>query len=359
MMTSDALGPSVWAASDGRAGNRAQALAVARALGEMTRWVKIAHINGKGHRAEPIDLKINGIQPMLPSRMWWSPLSTLPKSQKQIFQPPWPTVWIAAGRRTSAFSRHIRKASDGETLTVHIMKPDLELSAFDLVAAPEHDKLEGENVISTLGSASYFAPEAIEDAELAFGDMAEERGFKVAVNLGGDSKTHKMTEAVAQKLERQLDNLATQGARLRITCSRRTPTHARVRFRNFSERVGAKFWEGPADGQNPYLANLLMSDAAIVTEDSTNMLSEAAYFGLPLHIVRMEGEHRKFDSFYKSLIDHGIARWFEGEIFSWTYQPLREIDKIADAIVKKLIERHPPPEFATAHGARLGDRDRR
>ena len=78
MKTSGALGPSVWVASDGRAGNAAQVLAIARALGEMYRWVKIAHINGEGHRSAPIELTPKGLQPLLPSSMWWSPLGALP-----------------------------------------------------------------------------------------------------------------------------------------------------------------------------------------------------------------------------------------------------------------------------------------
>lgn len=359
MPKSDALGPSVWVASDGRAGNEAQALALARALGEMSRWVKIAHINGKGHRAQPVRLTMRGLQPALPSRFWWSPLSALPKDQKDIFQPPWPTLWIGAGRKTGPFSKHVKSASGGQTFTVHIMNPQMELSDFDLVVTPAHDGISGPNVLTTLGSPAYFAPEAIEDTELAFADMAEERGFKVAVVLGGDSKSHKMTEAAAARLESDLEKAATAGARLRITCSRRTPTHARVRFRAFADRVGARFWESVADGPNPYLAFLLMSDAAIVTEDSANMLSEAAYFGLPIHIARLEGKHSKFDRLHTDLIDRGIAKWFDGEISAWSYEPLREIDRVADEIVRQLITRYPAPDFNRPEGARLGDQDRR
>ncbi len=359
MAKTDALGPSVWVASDGRAGNAAQALAIARALGEMSRWVKIAHIQGKAHRSSPVELKPRGLQPLLPSRLWWSPLSALPKAQKDLFQAPWPTVWIGAGRKTGPYSKLIREMSNKETFAVHIMNPQLPLSDFDLVVAPEHDGLSGDNVMTILGSPAYFSPEVIEDTELAFADMAEERGFKVAVVLGGDSKAHKMTEASAATLEAHLQQVATAGGKLRIVCSRRTPTHARIRFRAFSERVGARFWESPADGPNPYLANLLMSDAAIVTEDSTNMLSEAAYFGLPVHIARLEGSHPKFSRFHKSLIDRGIARWFEGEVSAWTYQPLREIDRVADRITTKLIERFAQPDFNLPSGARMGDKDRR
>lgn len=359
MRKSDALGPSVWVASDGRAGNAAQVLAIARALGEMSRWVNIAHINGKGHRAKPIELTPKGLQPLLPSTLWWSPMSALPKEQRDVIQEPWPTLFVGAGRKIAPYTRHVRRASGGSTLCVHIMNPQLPLSDFDLVVAPEHDQLVGENVLQIVGSPSYFPPEAIEDTELAFADLAEERGFKVAVILGGDSKSHKMTEASCEKLEKQLRDIAANGARLRIVCSRRTPTHARVRFRAFAEQTGSRFWESPADGQNPYLAFLLLSDAAIVTEDSTNMLSEVAYFGLPLHIAKLEGHNEKFSRFHKALVERGIARWFDGKVEHWHYEPLREIDRVADAIMTKLIEKFPQPTFEAPKEARQGDPDRR
>ena len=360
MKTSDALGPSVWVASDGRAGHAAQTLAIARALGEMSRWVNIAHVNGKGHRASAIELTPRGLQPLLPSRFWWSPLSALPADQRAIFTPPWPTLWIGAGRRVAPYSSHVRKASGGDTLSVHVMNPQMPLSDFDLVVIPEHDGITGDNVIQTLGAPSYFAPETIEDTELAFGDLTEDRGFKVAVILGGDSKSHSMTEEACARLETQLTSVTSNGnTRLRIVCSRRTPTHARVRFRAFAERAGARFWESPADGPNPYLAYLLLSDAAIVTEDSTNMLSEAAYFGLPIHIARLEGTSDKFSKFHQALIDRGIARWFDGTVDHWSYTPLREVDRVADAIMKKLIERFPQPSFERPREARQGDQDRR
>ena len=325
----------------------------------MNRWVQIGHINGEAHKAKPIELTPKGLQPLLPSRMWWSPLSCLPKDQKEIFQPPWPTLWLAAGRKTAPYSRYIKSASGGDTLTVHIMNPQMPLDDFDLVVIPEHDGIEGDNVMQLVGSPTYFAPDTIEDAELAFGDLMDERGFKVVVILGGDSKTHKMTEAVCKDLEAQLTQISADGAKLRIVCSRRTPTHARVRFRAFSERVGARFWESTADGANPYLAYLMMSDAAIVTEDSSNMLSDAAYFGLPIHIAKLEGHSGKFTKLHNALVERGMAKWFDGEVSRWKYTPLREIDRVADEIVRRLKERYPPPAYERPTGSRLGDFDRR
>jgi mitochondrial fission protein ELM1 len=46
-----------------------------------------------------------------------------------------------------------------------------------------------------------------------------------------------------------------------------------------------------------------------------------------------KGGPTKFDKLHESLIAHGAARWFDGTLETWTYAPLREADRVADAIV--------------------------
>lgn len=347
MAESGALGPSVWAVSDGRAGNAAQVRAVVRALGDMRRWMKIAHIPGKAHRGEPLVLTPRIPWTWLPADRWPSPLLSLPQDQRALLTPPWPDVWIAAGRRSAALTRAVRELSGGDTLTVQILDPHVPPDNFDLLVTPAHDGVTGSNVIQTIGSPSYFAPDLIEEAGQAFADLADERGKSAIVILGGNSRAHTFTTAAAERLESQLRVLAGLGWRLRITTSRRTPVPVVASFRAMADEVGARFWASPEDGPNPYLAWLVFSDVAIVTEDSANMLSDAAWHGLPVHIARLEGRSAKFDRFHQSLIDHGAARWFGGTLETWSYPPLREADRVADVIVERLLERHPQPDLAS------------
>lgn len=342
---SGALGPSVWAVSDGRAGNAAQVRAIAQALSETGRWMRIAHISGAGHRGAPIDL-----HPRAPWR-WLSPaglsqpVMALPKTERTVFEGPLPTVWVGAGSRTAPYTACARSLSKGSTLTVHVLDPRTRSRDFDLLVTPEHDLSEGENIIQTMGSPAYFAADDIEAAGLAFADLADERARSAVVVLGGDSRTHTFDKSATARLDVQLRAVIAAGWRLRITCSRRTPVPARAHFRALADEVGAKFWEGEADGPNPYLAWLLFSDAAIVTEDSTNMLSDAAYFGLPVHMARLTGRSAKFDRLHQSFIERGIARWLHGGLETWSYEPLREADKVADRIVEELLKRHPQPDM--------------
>lgn len=339
------LGPSIWAVSDGRAGNAAQVRAVISALSETRRWLQIGHIVGSGHRAEPMTLTPRAPWTWLPGANWPVARMALPAEQRKDLVSPWPTLWIAAGRRSAAYSAALRQWSGQRSLTVQILDPKVDPAKFDLVVVPEHDALQGPNVIRTIGSPTHFSEDAIEDAGQAFADLADEQGKSAVVILGGDSKAHKFTRAAAGTLIQQLEDLAREGWRLRITCSRRTPVSVVSRMRQMADRVGARFWATEQDGPNPYLAWLLYSDVAVVTEDSANMLSDAAWHGLPVHIARLSGQAPKFDRLHQSLIDRGCARWFEGILDRWDYPPLREAGRVADAIIEKLLERHPQPQM--------------
>ncbi|MEO1100697.1 MAG: mitochondrial fission ELM1 family protein [Pseudomonadota bacterium] len=342
------FGPSIWAVSDGRAGNAAQVRSIVNALTETQRWMRIAHINGEGHRTDPLDLHPRPPLVWLPSSAWVWPKLALPADERQALSAPWPTVMIAAGRRSAPYTAKVREWSAGQTTCIQILDPRMSPDAFDLLVTPAHDEVTGDNVIRTAGSPSYFSSDAIEEAGLAFADLADERGKSCIVILGGDSRTHKFTPAAAERIVAKLRQLAGEGWRLRITTSRRTPADAIALIKGVADQVGARIWTGPEDGPNPYLAWLIFSDAAIVTEDSANMLSDAAYHGLPVHMARLSGKSAKFDRLHQSLIDHGAARWLGETLESWSYEPLREADRVADAIVEALLKRHPQPAMPPA-----------
>lgn len=348
MAEASAVGPTIWAVSDGRAGNAAQVRALVNALTETQRWIRIAHINGEGRREEPLDLHPRAPWTWLPSKLWPWPMLALPKAERDTLCAPWPTLMIAAGRRSAPYTAKVRKASAGQTMCIHVLDAHMPPEQFDMLVTPAHDEVEGPNVIHTTGSPSYFSSDAIEEAGLAFADLADERAKSCVVILGGDSKAHSFTPIAASQLCTRLRGLAGEGWRLRITTSRRTPAHAIATMRALADEVGAHLWTGPEDGPNPYLAWLIFSDAAIVTEDSANMLSDAAYHGLPVHIARLSGRSAKFDRLHQSLIDRGAARWLGETLENWSYEPLREADRVADAIVEKLLERHPQPAMPPA-----------
>ncbi len=326
--------PSIWVVSDGRAGIERQALSLARAI--------VARVGG---RIETLRLTPTGPQLWLRPDLWPAPLAALPPDQRRRIAAPWPDLWIAAGRRSIPYSRLAHRWSSGRTFVVQTQNPKVGLAPFDLVVPPEHDAMPpGRNVFPILGPPTWFDEADIARARGDFAAIASAPGRKLLVSIGGDSKTHRLTPAKAGEIETTLRQLAA-GSTLWITVSRRTPEPARHRLRALAGEMSALFWESPErDGPNPYLAWLALCDAALVTEDSANLLADPAFFGKPVHLIRLEGGSPRFDRLHAGFVKAGAARWFDGRIETTPYPPIHEAARAADEIVRLWFERRAAPE---------------
>jgi mitochondrial fission protein ELM1 len=318
---------SVWCVSDGRAGIERQTLAVAHALRERVPT-----------RIKVLRLQPSGFQLVLPPSLWPMPKAALPIEQAARLQAPWPDVWIANGRRSIPYSLRMKKWSTGHSLVVQLQNPRLKPKRFDLVAPPKHDLVRGDNVITTLGAPVWYSQKEIETNLAQIPEPRHLGKKKVMVILGGKSKRHRLSLARAHAILAELQRLAYQEVHLMITTSRRTPKPAEDLFRAFAFNSGADFFANEArDGPNPYLAWLAQAEAALVTEDSTNMMTDVAFFGIPMHLIKLEGRDTKFDRLHAAFIERGAARWFGGSLTSWTYEPIRDAMEIAEAIQARLI----------------------
>ena len=156
---------------------------------------------------------------------------------------------IAAGRKSIAASKYIKRKSRGQTITVHIQDPRVSSKHFDLVAVPAHDPLRGDNVIVTKASPNKITRDAIERAKNQFPELGELPSPRVAVLIGGKSKAYDMGRTMTEKLAQDLGVL---DASLMITCSRRTGVENQTILERTLNRDNHYFWDGQDD--NPYLA---------------------------------------------------------------------------------------------------------
>ena len=322
------LAPRIYAVSDGRAGIARQAIALAGAINDIIPCdVRV------------VDLHPEGPQVMLPPTMWHDPMGALPKEQSAIFKEPMPDIWIANGRRSIAYSLWVKKKHKN-TIVVQIQDPKIDTKNFDFVIPPMHDKVSGQNVFETLGGLVYYSAEQIASAINAFPSLGQEKREKVLLVLGGNSKTHSFTAPQAQNLLRSLSAESVKDKCFWITASRRTPPQIAQIFRKFAKDNGHSFFENEEkDGPNPYLAWLINADYAIITEDSANMISDAAFFGLPIHLARLSGKSRKFETLHKSFIDAGAAVWWNGTLQNQNYELPKYVEIAAEAIVKAFQDR--------------------
>jgi hypothetical protein len=322
--TPDAGTPDAcWVVTDGKAGMEVQCVGLAEALG-----------------FEPRIKRIQVTKPWrwLPPQLVPDPLGTIGPKRDRL-APPWPEVLIASGRQTVACSMAIRRASGGRTFTVQIQNPVVGPAAFDVVVAPQHDRLTGDNVIETIGGLNRVTEARLRAAaakfEPAFGHLPRPL---IAVALGGNNRAYRFTRAIARRLGEDLAQLCrVEGAGLLVTASRRTDPGTLALLRAALRGCAVEIWDGA--GANPYLGYLGLADAFVVTGDSVNMVCEAATTGKPVYVVELAGGSAKFARFHQGLRQAGVTRPFTGRLEHWDYQPLRDTETTAVEIRRRLAAR--------------------
>lgn len=311
---------SCWILTEGMMGTQNQCVALASAAG-LSPEIKVVKLRN-------------------PWKFWtpwvrcFSPRALTPESS--VLKAPWPDILIASGRKAIAPALWIKQQSEGRTKLVIIQSPVIKDDAFDLVIVPRHDSYKGKNILEIMGALSVITPSVLAQAKEEWRDrLSDVPQPRVAVLIGGNSRTHKMTGAVTERLSTQLVELAKKNIGLMITASRRTPApQLELLHQTVAGRPSVLFWNGTGD--NPYRGFLSWADALIVSEDSVSMACEAVATGKPVYIVKMEGGSSRFKRFHDYLIDNNYARWFEGSLESWDFTPPNDLERAAQA-VKALI----------------------
>ncbi len=314
----------VWVVTDGRAGIEAQALGLAEAVAALT----AAEITVKHVLWRPWLRR-------LPSRAIVWPRPALDPSSDPL-RPPWPHLWIGAGRAAIPAAAAMRRWSRGRTFTVQLQDPLRPPRLFDLVIPPMHDGLAGPGVFPIVGAPHRMTPDRLASDRARFAGRLDALPHpRVAVLVGGRSKAFDLPPARAGALADQLAGaLRASGGSLLMTFSRRTPPEAAAVLTEALSAFPGWIWDGT--GENPLAAFLDAADHVVVTADSINMAAEAASTGKPVHIAAVDGRQARKDRFHAALAAHGAARPFTGALDAWTYEPLRETPRAAAEVLRRL-----------------------
>ena len=318
-------GRTGWILSDGRAGNEVQSRGVFDALG----------IEYRVLAAEP-----KGFWRLFGSRGPVSPAEGLGRPGSP-YNPPWPDFAIATGRLTTPYIRKLRQLAGLSTYTVVLLDPKVSLRTADLFWVPEHDRLRGPNVMTTLTSPHSYSQQRLEALRVRIPDnVAALPRPRIAVMLGGPNGDYRYSAESVQRLAGALQSLVALGAGLMITPSRRTPPEVREAVARSVAGGAVRIWDG--DGENPYPSFLAHADALIVPADSVNMTGEACATGRPVYVFEPEGGSTKFARFHAALVRHGATRPMPGRferLETWSYRPLNSAEQIAAEIVRRWTQR--------------------
>lgn len=266
----------------------------------------------------------------LPRHFW--PLEMSLSDKKKPLCPPWPPLLIAGGRTAVAAVAKIRRLSKHKSFVIALQNPHLSLKNFDLVIAPSHDNLRGENLLETTGALHSITSQKMQQAAHRwvpqFVDLPRPW---VAVLIGGPTRYFRVDAQVIDQLIQDLTKLHRDtGVGFLVTCSRRTPAPLREKLKTSLQALPSYYWDG--EGENPYLAYLGAADYILVTADSVSMVSESLATDKPVYIYPLPGKSKKFAQFHDSLFKQDAARPFQGALTFWARRPFQEPERIAKEI---------------------------
>ena len=96
---------------------------------------------------------------------------------------------ISCGRKSVIPSIHLKNISKKKVFNIHIQDPKIDFKYFDFIIAPEHDGINGENVINTKGAIHYLSEKEIEENKDYLKSFIKQDERKVwCLIMGGPTK---------------------------------------------------------------------------------------------------------------------------------------------------------------------------
>ncbi len=309
-----------WTLTDGGIGMVNQAVGLAQAM---------------GFEPRPKTIRPRAPWKHLAPQLWIWPLRAGGAGSDSL-DPPWPDLLISCGSAAVAPALAIRRRSAASTRIIHVQNPTVRLDRFDLVVAPSHDRIEGDNVIVTLGAVGQVNRDRLAAAAEAFGSrLASLPQPLVTVLVGGSNACYRLRPPDTAALADRLAGLVKDhGVGLAITASRRTGAENVAVLKAKLEGPGVEIWDG--SGENPYLGYLALADHIVVTCDSVNMVTEACVTGKPVYVVELAGGSAKFRRFHDEMRASGMTRPFTGALDTWHYPAFDETERAAAEALRRL-----------------------
>jgi len=246
-------------------------------------------------------------------------------------------VIISCGRKSVIPSIFFKQNSQKKIFNIHIQDPKVSLKNFDFIVAPEHDNLEGENVISTKGAIHYLTMREIDENRGFLEDKINKNKGIMTLILGGPTKHYKYTKENIQKIYSKLNNnINKKNLQLVVIPSMRTPLET---IKLAKEYFGSNHLIIENVDKKAYLSGLSLANFIVVMCDSSSMISEAALTGKPIYVAQIPSSKndyrfKKFRDLFKQL---NIIKELNDNLETWNYERLDETNRVAQEIKKKLI----------------------
>ena len=246
-------------------------------------------------------------------------------------------VIISCGRKSVIPSIHLKNTANKKVFNIHIQDPKVDLNNFDFIVAPEHDAIQGQNVISTKGAIHYLTENEISENKDYLNSFIKKDERKIwTLILGGPTKYYDYSTKNMKHIFTSLYKLLKKhDFQLVVIPSMRTPINTIHYAREF---FGDNHTIIMDVDKKAYLSALALSENIIVTCDSSSMISEAALTGKPIYIASIlpRKNDKRFQSFRNLFRELNITRNLGEEVENWTYEKLDETNRVANIIKQKI-----------------------
>ncbi len=277
-------------------------------------------------------VELNGFWKIIPPNL--TPIS---KNVFKNFDVPDFDIIISCGRKSVVPSIYLKNNAKKKVYNIHIQDPKVNPDKFNFIVSPEHDELDGNNVINTKGAIHYLTEAEIMDNKDYLNSFIKNDERKIlAFIMGGPTKYYEYSTKNMKRIFSILYNLNKKhDFQLVAIPSMRTPNNTIQYAKEF-------FGDGHTVIENidkkAYLSALALSEYIVVTCDSTSMISEAALTGKPIYIANIlpKKNDRRFQNFRNLFRSLNITRNLGEPLENWNYQKLDETNRVAKIIKERI-----------------------
>ena len=275
-------------------------------------------------------IELNNFWKLIPPKITPVQSSVFKNKIKEKFD-----VVISCGRKSVIPSLYLKKIFGKKIINIHIQNPKVSLNNFDFVVIPEHDGINGENVITSKGAIHYLRNEELDQNANYL--KSQIIGPKlVTLIMGGPNKYYDYREtAIKEIFSKVYENFINKGFQLIFIPSMRTPKKIIDLAKNYFDENQIIITQVD---KKAYLSSLKLSDYIIVTCDSTSMISESAMTGRPIYVAQMTPikKNERFMKFFELFKSLNIIKDLGDTVEDWNYEKLNETDRISSYIKEKI-----------------------
>ena len=248
-------------------------------------------------------------------------------------------IVISCGRKSVIPSIYLKNKYKSKIINIHIQNPKVSLNNFDFVIAPEHDNLNGPNVLTTKGSIHYLTKDELVLSQNYLKPKLDPKKKIVSFIVGGPNKYYSFDDSIIDGIFMKIKkNFIQNNYQAIVVPSMRTPKKIIEKAKNFFDNnqiIISKI------DKKAYLSSLQLADHIVVTCDSTSMISEAALTGKPIYVARIptKKNDKRFQDFFNLFEKLNIIKKLDTSIEDWNYQKLDETQRIS-GYIKDKINKH-------------------